>query len=284
MATCFFAKFVFLCWLSAITGVLAGNRAWEPKVAEDLHNSTGSVQNHHLGKRWYIIEADPSHKLWPRGNIKVCFQARSHAHEGGVTKTTEEILRGRLEGARKLWRDAGLDDHDGWFEFEFLPVNDPLCHDESRRKEFLLVIYAGYDVEIMGTTPGKRTTLKTDVSFDKSGPSMTLSDSLEMGMKNVVANFAHEMGHLFGDGNFECESLSDYEAAKERVIARSKGNTETIKKNLLAMCKDQATANLFEFTGAMNWLPLQFATGPDRNVPDWDSIMICEILLHPFVL
>lgn len=181
------------CWL-LINSVLAGNRAWESTITKDYGNITvnRASQARPLNKRWYIIQHDDGHELWPKGNIKVCFENREHMHQG-ESKTIEAILRGHLEAARMLWKNRGLDDHDGWFHFEFLDVDDPLCSDQGQRLKFLMVIYAGEGEIEMATSPGRRKH-RLNGPWQRAGSIMLLSDSLDVGMGNIVANFAHEMG------------------------------------------------------------------------------------------
>lgn len=158
-------------------------------------SNTNTPRNHQHNKRWLGIDETEFHTLWDKGHIKVCFERTSHTHKG-QDKTTEEILRADLENARNLWRGAGLDSKDGWFGFD-IQDDDDYCTSRDKRYEFLLVKYAGEGVEKMATSPGKPLKLSPDNDqhpFDKLGARMQLSDSTNMGMMNVVPNYAHEMG------------------------------------------------------------------------------------------
>lgn len=104
---------------------------------------------------------------------------------------------------------------------------------------------------------------------------MILSDVLTMGHRNVVANYAHEMGHawgfhhehqnpdwwseawseeyrkdyFFGEGSFFCERLSDYAEALARIDADT---TKTpAEKGVLKrkMCYSRDSAIEAKFTG-----------------------------------
>lgn len=206
----------------AIAGVEAGSRAWESSVKyartaemEAIHARDLAFQAHGNGttlsgrgisrattrdappssqhdKRWIGIKPDGATlRLWPQGNIKVCFEQQTWPSGS----TTEDILRPSLASARGLWRDRNLDDRDGWFQFEFV-ADAAWCNDRANRPDYLLVMYAGPNVQNMATTPGMGPKLDTANTrpIEDLGPKMMLSDVLTMGHKNVVANFAHEMG------------------------------------------------------------------------------------------
>lgn len=209
-----------ISFLAILTiGVEAGSRAWESTVkyqrtaelealqlrdlsAQITANGTTkirrstppSIGHNNIEKRWFGIKEDGVQlRLWPKGNIKVCFEVMTWP-DG---RTTEAILKVPLDNARGLWRDRGLDDRDGWFAFEFV-TDAAWCATRANRPDFLLVMYAGPNVNTMATTPGMGPNLPatagTTISYEQGGPRMTLSDSTVMGHKNVVANYAHEMG------------------------------------------------------------------------------------------
>ncbi|KAK7969464.1 hypothetical protein PG996_002095 [Apiospora saccharicola] len=162
-------------------GVNAGNRAWESNInyARAVHHETiqtrdvtlesygnasdvtrsrsigtlgpappnaqyhfdnGSSRSVH--KRWFGVDTniDGRAALWPQGNIKVCFEQAMWG-----SRMTEEMLRGPLKEARNLWRDKGLDDNNGWFNWEVVD-NKERCSDRQNQPEFLLVMYAGPNV------------------------------------------------------------------------------------------------------------------------------------------
>ncbi len=211
------------CLLLAVAGVEAGSRAWQPPIqharsavaasiaVRDLSginnvyfNGTNVSSSHHAHaharqKRYYGITTPNGGTfphLWPDGNIEACFEQESHTHQG-TSKTTREILETNLVAARELWRQAGLDDKGGKFEFIFLDANDPKCSREQRSTH-LYIMYAGEGVRSMSTTVGidrpRSNPDDEDAELKDLGPSMTLVDLLDIGMGNVVANYAHEMG------------------------------------------------------------------------------------------
>ncbi|PGG98288.1 hypothetical protein AJ79_08925 [Helicocarpus griseus UAMH5409] len=292
---------IILGWLLASSSVLAGNRAWESTANEIYGNSSSSSltdpsNDQQLSKRWLVLDQrNPAIELWDRGHIKVCFDEQHHPI-GEKWIKTEDILRGRLEAARKLWRDFGLDDKDGWFRFEFM--DRAFCDDRTRRSEYLLVEYAGLGNVEMATTVGRLFNPGSNVHWKKAGSRMFLSDSKRVGTGNVVSNFAHEMGHAWGlqhehqnprwwtseyskemttypffGQNWFCKDLADYQMAVNRVMEDPSFPNKDEGK--AAICTHLTAATRVRFTGAMNWLPRYDAVGPlGRKEPDWRSIMI----------
>ncbi|KAL1957766.1 hypothetical protein VTO42DRAFT_5484 [Malbranchea cinnamomea] len=314
-----------LSLLIAGSGVDAGNRAWESSIhfarktteieARDLsrspnfHDNRTTVVTRDAGrakyeKRWFGIEpVEGGYTLWPKGNIKICFEQKDHMHKG-QQKTTEEILKDDLVMAVKLWRKAGLEAKDNWFGVEF--VDDvEYCTDRNKRYEFLLVQYAGEGVEEMATTPGVPPRLDPDNlqhKFRDLGPRMLLSDSTNMGMMNVVPNYAHELGHswglhhehqnprwwglpysaqdrdtyFFGQGSWFCDRLSDHDETVQRINKLELSDAE--KAELIRdMCRSRSAARAVKFRGAYNWLPVKDEPtqwDDSRKEPDYESIMI----------
>ncbi|KAI0849132.1 hypothetical protein F5Y00DRAFT_74237 [Daldinia vernicosa] len=302
----------------AVSGVYAGSRAWESNIrysravqheatqARDLSfqaygNKTDAIKSrgisgyeqlpnaeyhYHNGssrsihRRWFGIAQDSGSRFWPQGNIKVCFE---QAVWGSDSKSTEEILRGPLEEARGLWRDKGLDDDEGWFKWD-VQDDKKWCSDRYNRPNFLLVLYAGPGVTNMLTTAGMGPNLSPDNpdnTYEKLGPRMVLSDVLTMGHRNVVANYAHEMGHswglhhehqnsdwwaeawsgeprsnyFFGDGSFFCERLADYAAAVARIDESNMSDFDKGKEKV-KLCHNRDIAAYWSFAGGINYLPV----------------------------
>ena len=204
-------------FLLAVSGVNAGSRAWQPTLhhaksaiaarelsvgIEDVtfNGTRGSSHHREHQKRFFGITnpatTGPYPQLWPAGNINACFQQVNH-EVGGVQRSTRDILYDNLITARELWRSAGLDDKKGNFRFNILPDNDAGCQ-RSQRSTHLLIIYAGEGQRQMSTTVGVEQPHGNpdddDADEKDLGPSMTLTDILDIGMGNVVANYAHELG------------------------------------------------------------------------------------------
>lgn len=209
--------------LLAATVVDAGNRAWEPPIhyakeaiaARDLSgvnniyfNGTNVSSDHHAHQKRFFGLSNPATtgaypRLWPDGNINACFEQRSHLHQG-ANRATRDILYNDLITARELWRQAGLDDKNGKFRFTILGDDDPGC-ERNQRSTHLLIMYAGQNNRKMSTTVGvdaPQAAPESDRPDSELGPVMTLSDVLDVGMGNVVANYAHEMGVSDKAGNY----------------------------------------------------------------------------------
>ncbi|KAI8959038.1 hypothetical protein F5Y11DRAFT_16891 [Daldinia sp. FL1419] len=271
----------------------------EPLPNAQYHYHDSSTRSVH--KRWFGIEEDGiTQRFWPQGNIKVCFE---QAVWGSDSKSTEEILRGPLEEARALWRDKGLDDDEGWFKWD-VQDDKKWCSDRYNRPNFLLVIYAGPGVTNMATTPGMGPNLSPDNpanTYEKLGPRMVLSDVLTMGHQNVVANYAHEMGHswgfhhehqnpdwwgeawsgeprnnyFFGEGSFFCERLADYADAVARIDASTSLTVSEKAKEKELLCHSRKIASDWMFAGGLNYLPvLSGGQWDKKSQPDYTSIMI----------
>lgn len=195
----------------AIAPVQGGNRAWESPINYDhiTHvtlfgdpalqmsgnstamggNSTTLAGNssiaHTNSKRWMTIkpgDEEAQVERWPGGVITYCFDDTKYLH-GGVMKSTREILFADLIEARNLWFQSGLTEGFDWKE----PENPNDCNDETKRPGILKIYYS--DSGKMATTLG----VPAIVKGSTVGPRMILSDS-DMGMLNIVANYAHEMG------------------------------------------------------------------------------------------
>lgn len=173
--------------------VYAGNRAWESSI-KYTNNSVltnrvlpvrgngttakGSWDDSHINNKRYLAikpgKGDWDAETWPDAVIKYCFESDA---------TKEKYFDDLIE-ARNLWYRANLPE-----EFGFEPMDDATCRDVAKRGQFLMI----HDSQGLATTVGipvsqaKSTTLKR-------GPTMNLTDSLEVGLLNRVANYAHEMG------------------------------------------------------------------------------------------
>jgi hypothetical protein len=181
--------------------VHGGSRAWEssisyrvealtdpvPLVGENATMAGGSPPAAHINHKRYITikpgTGNADYRLWQGGTIKYCFEDKTWPEKGDLT--TRQILFNDLRQARDLWTQAGLPESFGWQEMDANACNNP-----DRRFEFLLIQYNTR--EKMATTVGIHPTISADTP--SVGPRMLLSDSQEIGMLNVVSNYAHEMG------------------------------------------------------------------------------------------
>ncbi|KAG7294073.1 hypothetical protein NEMBOFW57_004135 [Staphylotrichum longicolle] len=306
----------------AVNGVDAGSRAWQPPIVHakaalavrDLSginniysNGTNGSSNHLVHthqKRYYGItnpaNTGPYPRLWPAGNINACFEQVDHTHKS-QTKSTRQILYDDLITARELWRTTGLDDKDGNFQFNILADNDPGCARELRSTH-LLIQYAGEGERQMSTTVGVDQPLaapESNRALRDLGPSMTLTDILDIGKENVVAKYAHEMGHswglhhehqnpkwwdekftqvertnwFFSEENFKCENLADFDKAMEGVPRQPDYEWRGYRNQI---CRDRFRAIRGQFAGGLNYLPIDEPGMVDdgKDAPDWESIML----------
>ncbi|KAM5467393.1 hypothetical protein MauCBS54593_005361 [Microsporum audouinii] len=221
-------------------------------------------------------------RIWPNMNVLYCFEKKTWPDRGG--KSTKEILFNDLVEARDLWYQQGLPESFKWTE-----LDDNACN-TFKRSEYLRIEFntEGMLSSTVGVQPSDPLS---------EGPRMLLSDSLEVGMLNVVVNYAHEIGHvwglhhehqnqayweskyspsggsIFGMNNFHCENLKDYDDVAFRV---SNGVEEwEAKKRLENICTMRSFARYWR-SSASDYLPLtdiQVLADSTTNV-DWESIMI----------
>ncbi|KAK4154118.1 hypothetical protein C8A00DRAFT_14756 [Chaetomidium leptoderma] len=309
-----------LSLLLVTTGVYAGNRAWEPPIhyakaaiaARDLSgvnniyfNGTNVSSDYHAHQKRFFGISSPATTgsyphLWPSGNIDACFEDRTHQHDG-ATKHTRDILYDNLITARQLWRQNGLDDGDGHFRFNILPEDDAGC-ERSQRSTHLLIMYAGENVRKMSTSVGvdqPRGSPENNGPDSDLGPTMILTDILDIGMGNVVANYAHEMGHAWGlhhehqnpkwwsetvtgverakfffdETNFICENLADFDA---QMVPYANEPDYVRRGHRNEICRDRDKASRSKFAGGFNYIPIDDAGMIDdgQSEPDWLSIML----------
>ncbi|EQB55036.1 hypothetical protein CGLO_05067 [Colletotrichum gloeosporioides Cg-14] len=281
-------------------GVIAGSRMWEaplhyPSVdapVEITLNLEGvnvtQVGTHSINsteKRWVTIK-DGGGRLarsfkWPNKKIRFHYE----------TEEAKEKLEVYLDAAKALWSAAGLPD-----DFTYEEVTSETDY-EAKKGQILQIKYN--DRNYLGTTLGLPTQ-------DDGGtrPMMDLCDSDKIGTLNIVANFAHELGHAWGlhhehqnpqfwaiphtetkgdrvqfgpgYGEFRCESLSDYQATKTKLVERygeGEGNAR-----LRQSCLKRKDAIRDEFRGAIEWLPLDPSEDFVGSVKEFDER---SIMLYP---
>ncbi|KAF0327804.1 hypothetical protein GQ607_005013 [Colletotrichum asianum] len=259
--------------------VLAGSSIWQPAL---ISRSNSSM----LDKRYYYVTRDQSltsQRPWPNRVIRYCFDKET-------TAAQKSTLKKFLKDARKIWISKGLDSN-----FRIEEVNDNVCTSEA--------------TEVL-TVHHREGVLATTVGFPSStiggvGPQMFLSDSTEIGMLDVVGNFAHELGHAWGlyhehqnpkfwagvagadggevfgpnnPGGWNCDNLKDYYTAANGGLRLQTGGGGFRDITIQQLCSNWQIAKNNGFS-ASEYLPMTgvgtpHSNGHGENDVDWQSIMI----------
>ncbi|EFX05598.1 hypothetical protein CMQ_3667 [Grosmannia clavigera kw1407] len=298
----------FVASAALIQGTLAGNRAWESSLRylapPERHQITVDGAGHafvdnttvkRLAERYLSIQPDAGtsgFKIWPSSTISFCFE----------TQNARDTLWEHLELAIETWRTDG-EGGTGLHRdvYKYIEVFDPgaSCVNNKQRDRVLVISY---------NAEGRLSTTIGIAALDASapeykGPSMALSDKAGIGMLDIVANYAHEIGHswglyhehqninywgspyntgsfgsaIFGD-SFDCTVLKDYPDAISRAKASGDGDDDLL-------CHFRGVAAKYKFS-AVDWLPINGRTrmhpgagGAGQSVPtyanvDWKSIML----------
>jgi len=274
-----------LIWFFCGGFVLAGSSIWQPALVPRHHTA--------LNRRYYYARKDkagtPANRdPWANRVIRYCFSPDQE------TQAAKSRLKKYLKDARKIWIAKGLDEG-----FRIEEVNDNTC--TSQRNDVLMVRYTGL-------TGG----MATFVGFPDSsivmqpdqGASMMLTDRIDMGLLDVVANFAHELGHAWGlyhehqnpkfwsgvdgadagtvwgpnnPGGWNCVNLKDYASVVTGLVVQT-GNGGNRNLNRDRLCSNQGVAAAARFS-ASDYLPMPgmgtaHSDGHGANEVDWQSIMI----------
>ncbi|KAF5614763.1 zinc-dependent metalloprotease [Fusarium sp. NRRL 52700] len=257
----------------------AGSHFWEASHATP--ERTDGV----LSKRAVSIKASDksdnagAHR-WPEKTISYAYS----------TDEAEEKLEAIFEDAKGLWNQLIVNG----FKYKKLKLSK--C--KARRSECLMIHYN--DQDKLRTTVGLR-----PLDEDFEGPSMHLSDKLDVGNLNRASNAAHELGNAWGlwhehqvpewwgqstadeywggfltgtelmTGDYHCENLKDYEEALDRMAEDQGLNSreELPKTEVNKLCRLQATAEKYRFN-ALDWVP-SWKGGMDRDKRfDRNSLML----------
>lgn len=264
--------------------VLAGSSVWQPALVSRSNSSM-------LDKRYYYVTKDTSatnRQPWANRVIRYCFSPDDD------TQAAKSRLKKYLKDARKIWISKGLDSN-----FRIEEVNDSVC--QSDRNNVLMVFYTGANGG-MGTYVGfPDSTVKMTES---QGPSMRLTDRTDMGMLDVVPNFAHELGHAWGlyhehqnpkfwagvdgadagevfgpdnPGGWNCANLKDYARVLTGLVVQTGGGGfQNLNRDRL--CRNYGIALNAQFS-ASDYLPMPnvgtaHSDGHGENDVDWQSLMI----------
>lgn len=276
-------------WLFFGRLVFAGSHIWQPALGRRDNNGTSTSSE--LDKRYYYVNPDTQvtdRVPWPNRKIRYCFSPDD------VTQGAKSNLKKYLKDAHKIWIAEGLNSN-----FKIDEVTDSVCQND--RNEVLMIFYTG-PTGGMGTYvgfPGSGVVMPSN-----AGPSMRLTDRTDIGMLDVVANYAHELGHAWGlyhehqnpkfwagvdgadngevwgpdnPGGFNCVNLKDYTQAVTGLVVQTGGGGY---QNLNAdkLCKNYGAAINKGFS-AYDYLPMpnvgvSHSAGHSTNDVDWDSLML----------
>ena len=174
-----------------------------------------------LDRRYYAIEYPPS-RFWPQATIPYCF-------DNSVTDTN--AFGSLLTQAWQRWIDAGVDEN----QLTFRQGSAAECANPAT----VLTVFqtTGGLSSSPGRVPG------TSIN---PGPAMRLNSATDIASGDLVANFAHGIGHAWGSLHdhqrpdlwtsvyggsassntftFNCQNLADYEQA----VNAAAGNTQVI--------------------------------------------------------
>lgn len=282
-----------------VSGVHAGSQLWEGSVklqaphpveylALDASGYAASDNATHdaITKRYVAMfpkEGPGAAKLWPDKTISYCYN----------TQESSDRLADYFFEATRKWQRAQLL-HDVYKYVEAAKPG-PDCVNNPQRSKMLVISY-NTDGKLE-TTLGMRSLDSRDAT--NKGPSMTLSDKTSIGMLDITANIAHEIGHAWGlthehqniyfwlpdlgegpmssapftEANFNCKALKDYLEVYNRVAKDAPDDVRDL-------CRSRNVAARHGFSAA-EWLPIReqmtletgrFNRGSDDV--DWESIMI----------
>lgn len=298
-----------LALLGAILAAIvqAGSRGWEPKhdiqprmslldqssIAGNISQQEASTSSagKRLRKRWNTVNPDSMKTaLWPDSAITYCFESDD----------TREKLVNAFDEAKQKWADAGLPPSFGYKE-----VKGSACRG-ANRKNLLMIKY---------NDKGRLSTTLALPEIDANDPKdedpvMNLSDAEDIGMLNIAANYAHELGHAWGllhehqnpafwsglpmantytgevwsPDTFNCQNLKDYEDAVESVRKSTKVAEKDKEFQIYKLCINRNSAGDWGFSAA-EYLPY---TNIKARVPDKDTMELgvddvdwASIMLYP---
>lgn len=262
--------------------VSAGSSIWQPAL---------SPRHQALNRRYYYVNKDTSvtdRVPWENRLIRYCFSPDPE------TQAVKSQLKKYLKDARKIWISKGLDS-----SFRIEEVNDKVCQDD--RNSVLMIMYTG-------ATGGMATYVgfpeKHVPMLPTQGPAMRLTDRIDMGLLDVVSNFAHELGHAWGlyhehqnpkfwagvdsaengevfgpnnPGGWNCVNLKDYASRVTGLVVQTGGGGSR-NWGPERLCSNWNAAAQAQFS-ASDYLPIprvgtSHSAGHSNNDVDWQSIMI----------
>ena len=275
--------------------VYAGSRLWEASTLGRISNGTMEMERRAISFK--PSGGEDGHYTWPDKTIKYCY----------ADDNAKQKLRGFIKAATETTWGALID-----IGFKYQEVSLSDC--KKDRVNHLMVHYndEGKLSSSVGKLPINDKWNRENPESPYNGPVTHLSTKENIGMLDVVANVAHELGHVWGlyhehqnplfwytgvtdqvpddptqpkwsgyNGNglfqpsqFNCKAISDYEVALERArkLASEDKKFQDIERTF---CSNIASATKIRFSAA-NWLPL--IPGPsyldDGHIYDPTSLML----------
>lgn len=261
---------------------LAGSHAWQPALVP--RNDTSR-----LGKRYYYATQASGVRdrlPWPDRKIRYCFKA-----DDADTQSHKADFKKYLRDAHKLWIAQGLN-----ADFKIEEVSDTACTED--RNNVLEIRYSSQSIATYVGFPGATAALTAN-----TGPVMVLTDRTDVGLLDVVSNFAHELGHAWGlyhehqnpnfwadvagsnagevwgpnnPGGWNCVNLKDYTSVQLDLIALTQNSIRTLTMDQL--CSNYGLASLKYFS-ASDYLPMPnvgvaHTSGHGSDAVDWTSLML----------
>ncbi|TVY65481.1 hypothetical protein Focb16_v016439 [Fusarium oxysporum f. sp. cubense] len=274
----------FLFFTAALLASLvkAGSPVWEISTAS--HN----ILDNDLVKR--AVSINPQHdyrdssrtRLWPDKKITYAF----------ADDEAKEKLEGQFRRAVNIWGTLSANG------FKYEAVTPRKCR--SHRSECLLIHYND-----QGTFRSSIGIPAVNRRQGAEGPTMHLSDKIEVGNLDTAINTAHEIGHVWGLGHehqvkewwgqsdsdekwieyltgedlmtedYHCENLQDYEAAKAKLEEANASKEDKDKDTLEGLCRIGSIAKKYGFS-AMDWVPL-----PGLGFQHDDKFDEASLMLYP---
>lgn len=185
-------SFIISLLLASAGSVLGGSSLWESKAPNKRTNPSPKYSSidalnttSPLVRRAVSITERPvdngASRIWPNKKIRYCFD-----------KTPNTVFKGLWHEGINKW--SQLIDHG----FSYEEVKPSVC--KSQRSSVLRIYYnsVGRLDSSMGIPPIDENQIRTKPETAYYGPYTHLSDLKDVGMQDVAANIAHEIGHIWG--------------------------------------------------------------------------------------
>ncbi|OJJ42540.1 hypothetical protein ASPZODRAFT_20311 [Penicilliopsis zonata CBS 506.65] len=279
--------FLALVWAC---DVLAGSRVWQPASSQALDRRFFYIQD----KSSQSLLTLDDREVWPGREIRYCWDPSD-------PRGTKRQLKKNLKAAHNRWITKGLSS-----DFRLTEATSEVCQDSDARHDLLFISLVRQN-EGMATSVGRPAMkLPLTVETSRCDPKMLLfrgEETGNIGVRDMVANYAHELGHAWGlyhehqnpafwsgtllaqggsvfgpgnNGNWRCENLKDYNSFRDRIVPASDGVGEM---NIDNFCSSYTAALKVGFSAA-DYLPMDQSAGTAHSTQggpgdvDWASVMI----------